>query len=121
MRLATLAIAAGVAAWGCAATSTAAKSAHVVDAPKPSGPDEIIIYEYKYVPSTLTVAVGTTVTWVNYDVAPHTATYRSFTDEAFDTGSMGANALYRHKFRTAGTYNYICVFHQGMRGSVVVQ
>ena len=121
MRLATLAIAAVVAAWGCASTSTGSKSAVIVKAPKPSSPEEIVIYEYKYVPSTLTVPVGTTVTWVNYDVAPHTATYRSFTDEAFDTGNMTANALYRHKFRTAGTYGYICVYHQGMRGTVVVQ
>jgi hypothetical protein len=47
--------------------------------------------------------------------------YVSLMFEAFDTGNMGAQALYRHKFRTAGTYGYICVYHQGMRGTVVVQ
>lgn len=121
MRLAILAIAAVAAASGCASTSTATKSAKVVDAPKPSNPEEIIIYEYKFVPANLTVPVGTTVTWINYDVAPHTATYRSFGDEAFDTGNMGAMQIYRHQFRTAGSYDYMCVYHQGMRGTVVVQ
>ena len=118
MRLAIVAIAAVVVASGCA---TATKSPKLVDTPKPSNPDEIVIYEYKFIPASLTVPVGTTVTWINYDVAPHTATYRSFTEEAFDTGNLGASQLYRHKFRTAGSYDYICVYHQGMRGTVVVQ
>ena len=120
MRLRILATAAVVVASGCTSTSTT-KPGRVVSAPKPSNPEEIIIYEYKFVPMTLTVPAGTTVTWINYDTAPHTATYRSFGDEAFDTGKIAANEVYRHKFRTAGTYDYICIFHQGMRGTVVVQ
>lgn len=121
MRPTIFAIAAVVVASACVSTSTGTKSATVIDAPKPSSPEEVIIYEYKFVPSNLTVPVGTTVTWINYDVAPHTATYRSFSEEAFDTGNLGASQLYRHKFRTAGSYDYICVYHQGMRGTVVVQ
>jgi plastocyanin len=104
---------------GCA--SATSKPVMIAEAPKPATPEDIIIYEYKFVPSTLTVPVGTTVTWTNYDIAPHTATYRSYSDEAFDTGNMGAQEIYRHKFRTAGTYDYICVYHQGMRGTIVVQ
>jgi plastocyanin len=34
---------------------------------------------------------------------------------------MGAAQIYSHKFRTPGTYDYLCVFHQGMRGTVVVK
>ena len=89
--------------------------------PTPTGPGEVIIYDYKYFPPTLTVPAGTKVTWRNRDVAPHTATYRSYGDEAFDSGSMGHLATFSNKFKTAGSYSYLCIFHQGMQGTVVVQ
>ena len=98
-----------------------AKSAAVLDAPAPRNDQEIVIWEFKYLPSVRTVPVGTTVTWVNHDIAPHTATYSSFGDEAFDSGNLMATQIFMHRFRTAGTYAYLCTLHQGMRGTVVVQ
>jgi plastocyanin len=80
-----------------------------------------VIYEYKFFPITLTVPAGTTVSWVNYDIALHTATHRTFGDEAFDSGNLGVTQIFRHRFRTPGTYDYLCVLHQGMRGTVIVQ
>ena len=86
------------------------------------GPNEVLIYDYKYFPPTLTVPVGTMVTWKNKDIAPHTVTHRSYTaEEAFDSESMGHLALFTHRFQAAGSFAYLCVYHQGMQGTVVVQ
>ena len=120
MRPATCVVAALVVALsGCSATAT--KNPRIVASPKPSNANEIVIYEYKFVPFALTVPAGTLVTWINHDIAPHTATRRSFDEEGFDSGSMGAAQLFSHRFRKAGTYDYLCVYHQGMRGTIVVQ
>ena len=40
--------------------------------PRPAAANEVIISDYKFLPKTLSVAVGTTVTWVNHDMARHT-------------------------------------------------
>ena len=122
MRLELLALAAVVVAFpGCVSTKPVSKSAAVLNAPAPTNDQEIVIWEFRYLPSVRTVPVGTTVTWVNHDVAPHTATYSSFGDEAFDSGNMMATQIFKHRFRTAGTYAYLCTLHQGMRGTVVVE
>jgi plastocyanin len=122
VRVATFAVAAVVAAgWACASAATATKNPRISKAPTPSSPEEVVIYEYKFIPFTITVPAGTTVTWVNYDIAPHTATHRSFGDEPFDSGNMGITQIFRHRFRTPGTYDYLCILHQGMRGTVVVK
>ena len=122
MRVATLAVTAvAFICAACATTATAVKNPQIHKAPTPSSPEEVVIYDYKFFSVTLTVPVGTTVTWVNYDIAPHNATYRSFSDEAFDSGNLSVTQLYRHRFRKAGSYDYLCTLHQGMRGTIVVQ
>ena len=91
------------------------------NAPKPSNPLEIVIYNYMYAPDTLTVNVGSTVTWINKDLAPHTVTHRSYGKDAFDSGNLMYDKLYTHTFRRPGQYDYICALHQGMQATVVVK
>jgi plastocyanin len=110
-----------VVASACASTSTASNNPRISKAPTPTNAEEVVIYEYKFVPFTLTVPAGTTVTWVNHDIAPHTATRRSFDDEPFDSGNLQDTQIFRHRFRKPGTYGYMCILHQGMRGTIVVQ
>jgi plastocyanin len=125
VRFETLTVAAVIAtlsACSRATTTTATKNkAEITAAPTPRNAEEVVIYNYKFIPPTLTVAVGKTVTWYNRDIAPHTATHRSFGDEAFDSGSLGHLATFSHTFRTPGSYPYLCIFHQGMMGTIVVQ
>lgn len=122
MRLAPFSVMAVVIAGSaCSATATATKNPQISAAPTPTTPEEVVIYNYRFVPNTLTVPAGTTVTWVNHDIAPHTATRQSFDDEPFDSGHIQDTQIYRHKFRKAGAYDYTCVLHQGMRGTIVVQ
>lgn len=87
----------------------------------PATPHEVLIYEYKFKPQALTVPRGTTVTWINRDTAPHTATRRSENDEPFDSGNMVFEAAFTHTFQSAGTFIYLCIYHPGMQGRVVVE
>lgn len=116
MRPVTFAVGVVVALSACSGASTQAAKG-----PVPAKANEVVISDYKFFPKTLTVPVGTTVTWVNHDNAPHTATHRTFSDEPFDTGDLGHHAAYVHTFKTAGRYDYLCVLHQGMQGTIVVQ
>ncbi|MEE9181236.1 MAG: plastocyanin/azurin family copper-binding protein, partial [candidate division NC10 bacterium] len=70
-----------------------------------------------YLPGTLTVVAGTTVTWVNQDLVIHTVT----SDVGlFDSGSMRPGDRFSFTFTTAGTFTYRCLPHEFMRGTVVV-
>lgn len=71
-----------------------------------------------YSPSPLTVAVGTTVTWVNNDTAPHNSTADNGN---FATGTISPGASASVKLTTAGSFVYHCTIHPGMVGTVVVQ
>ena len=74
-------------------------------------------------PASITINVGDTVTWVNNEDRPHTATAD---DGSFDSGTLELNGQFSHTFTTAGTFTYFCEFHggaggQGMSGTVIVQ
>lgn len=68
-------------------------------------------------PRTITVNAGGSVRFVNFGVAPHTATA---IDNSFDSGFMAKGDAYRHTFPTPGTFEYLCIYHPGMTGSVRV-
>jgi plastocyanin len=72
-----------------------------------------------YSPNPVTVASGTTVTWVNNDTIAHTST--SDSAGVFDTGTIAAGGRASFTFQSKGTFPYHCTFHRGMVGSVVVQ
>lgn len=74
---------------------------------------EVRIENFRYLPDTLTVAVGDTVAWINHDFVPHTATAE---DHSWDTGSIAADSTAVVVMQRAGTYPYLCTFHPVMRG-----
>jgi plastocyanin len=71
----------------------------------------------QFSPTSVTVGVGGTVTWLNNDGTKHTVTAD---DASFDSGTLIAGATFVHTFATAGTYAYGCNFHGNMRGTVIV-
>ena len=93
----------------------------IIPGPTPAHAHEVIIYQFTFKPQMLRVARGTTVTWVNRDTAPHTATRRAFDDGQFDSGFMGLEDRYSRAFPAAGTFDYLCIYHPGMQGTVVVE
>ncbi len=122
-----------LAACSSTATSSAAADGAVVQkkatvvsatpaAPLPStviqGKNVVGIENFNFVPQTLTVAVGTTVTWVNHDDIPHlvVSTVKKFTSQPLDTDDHFA-----FRFTQPGTYNYFCGLHPKMTATIIVQ
>jgi amicyanin len=66
----------------------------------------------------ITIKVGTTVTWVNDDDIPHTATS---TNKLFNSKVLDTNDKFSFTFTTPGTYEYFCALHPHMKGSIVVE
>jgi plastocyanin len=76
------------------------------------------IDNFVFGPQTLTVPVGTTVTWTNSDDIPHTSVS---TDGVFKSKVLDTDEKFSYKFDKAGTYPYYCTIHPKMTGTVVVQ
>ena len=78
-----------------------------------------------FVPETLTVSKGTTVTWTNGDSTLHTVTSGSpeagNSGSEFDSSYLAAGKTFQHPFNTAGTFDYYCTLHPFMKGKVVVR
>jgi predicted lipoprotein with Yx(FWY)xxD motif/plastocyanin len=87
-------------------------------APSPAaGAGSVTIADFSFTPGTLTVPVGTTVTWTNTGGAPHTVTAD---DGSFASATLAAGDTFSQTFDTAGTYAYHCSIHTQMVGTVVV-
>jgi plastocyanin len=78
---------------------------------------EAQIRDFAFAPATLSVPVGSTVTWQNTGEAPHTVTAD---DGSFDSDMIAAGGSWARTFDAVGTYRYVCAFHPGMEGVVEV-
>jgi len=77
-----------------------------------------------FIPSTVVITVGGTVTWDNTDNAAHTSssgTAADGPDGVFDSSLIMAGGSYSHTFDTAGTFDYFCMVHPWMQGTVIVE
>ena len=83
-----------------------------------ANPNEIVIENFSFEPATLTVNAGTTVTWVNHDDEPHTATA---TDKRFNSKTLDNGDRFSQEFKAPGTYNYYCALHPKMIGKIIVK
>ena len=70
-----------------------------------------------FAPKTVTIAAGDSVNWVwRSNGNPHEVAGRSIRDSGIRSGGT-----FRLTFRRAGRYGYVCSFHPGMVGTVVVR
>src|SRR5437660_5961741 len=79
---------------------------------------EVKIDNFSFGPTTLTVAVGTMVTWTNRDDIPHTVVSD---DKVFKSKVLDTDEKFSFTFTKPGTYPYFCSVHPKMTGKVVVQ
>ena len=77
----------------------------------------ITIDNFTFTPKDLTVAVGTTVKWVNHDDIPHTVVEKKTT---FRSKALDTDDSYSFTFTSAGTFDYFCGLHPHMVGKVIV-
>jgi plastocyanin len=71
-----------------------------------------------FTPADLSIAAGTTVTWVNSDATSHTSTSNA---AGWDSGIVAPGRQFSFLFQNAGTFPYHCAIHPGMVGTVVVR
>jgi amicyanin len=83
----------------------------------PVAGNAVTIDNFKFDPATLTVPVGSTVTWTNKDEEPHTIAAK---DGSFHSPTLDTKGTYSFTFTTPGSYDYICSIHPFMTGTVVV-
>jgi hypothetical protein len=82
----------------------------------PVAPAAVDIHDYAFAPKTMTVPVGTTVTWSNHDTDSHTVTGSGLKSKSF-----GKGGTYSYTFAKSGTFSYSCSLHPQMKGTVAVQ
>jgi plastocyanin len=82
------------------------------------GPNDVLMKNDLFAPATLSVAVGTTVTWTNQDYDLHTV---SSYDGLFESGPLDYHETFSFTFNKPGTYNYYCKPHPEMLGTIVVK
>jgi plastocyanin len=80
--------------------------------------NEITIDNFTFTPKELTVAVGTTVKWLNHDDIPHTVVEKKTT---FRSKALDTDDSYSFTFTSAGTFDYFCGLHPHMVGQVIVK
>jgi amicyanin len=111
------------AAVNAAKAADTSKSPNTANADAASGASsstvKVTISNYAFSPASLSVAVGTTVTWTNEDSVPHTVTVTSGPVK-FDSGLLQKGQSWSYTFKAAGTYSYYCSVHPDMKGSVTV-
>jgi plastocyanin len=76
-----------------------------------------------YIPATVSINAGDTVSWSNDDSAAHTVTSGSAADGPsgkFDSSLLIAGGTFEHTFDSSGTEDYYCMVHPWMTGSVKV-
>ena len=117
------AAAAKAAAEAEAAAAAAGPETHIVETAMGSGAPGCETSNACYLPEDITINAGDTVKWDNVDTAAHTVTGGSPADGpsgAFDSSLLMAGMPYSFTFDDAGYYDYFCMVHPWMVGSVTV-
>ena len=85
---------------------------------------DIEIREFAFHPVEITLNAGDTVTWTNRDSVRHTVTSEGTGEKELNSGYLGNKPwddTYSHTFNEPGTYNYYCIVHPSMKGTIIVQ
>ena len=105
----------GAAAPALAAPAPATKPAEAAASLKPI---EVDVKDNLFAPATIHAKVGQKITWNLRGQVPHTVTATQ--GAKFDSGALAPGASFSYTTKKAGTIAYLCSFHQGMTGQIVV-
>jgi plastocyanin len=103
------------AATTAATTAATAAETSPATAAQPAG---VVMKDFMFVPMSLTVKAGSTVTWTNQDGEPHTV----ISDTGlFRSAALDTNDRFSFRFDQPGTYHFVCSIHPRMVGTIVVK
>lgn len=106
---------------GSGSTSIAPSSAPsttMSSAPAAAGAKTVDVKNFMFSPMSLTVPVGTKVTWKFEDTTAHTV---KADDGSFSSSPLSNGQTYSFTFTKAGTFSYICSIHPNMKATITVQ
>src|ERR1044071_9876011 len=83
-----------------------------------AAPTAVEIHDMRFEPAVLTIAAGTTVTWLNEDGSPHTVTDQG---RVFRSAALDTKDRFSYTFATPGEFTYYCTLHPMMVGKIVVK
>ena len=101
------------------ARNIAALGNMVLASNNPATPENVIrIANFTFAPPTLTVHVGSSVTWKNQDDIVHVVKEK---DGAFASDALDTDGTFSHLFGQVGIVDYFCAIHPQMTGKIVVE
>jgi plastocyanin len=105
---------------GVASDSNSSSSATTAaSSGQPQGPSTAVeIIDFAFSPETVTVKVGSAITWTNGDGFAHSV---KSADGSFVSQDLQQGQSYASTFTTPGSYAYVCGIHNSMTGTVVVE
>jgi len=80
--------------------------------------NEVKIDNFVFNPAELTIAVGTTVKFVNHDDIPHSVVDKN---KAFRSKALDTDDSFSFTFANAGSFDYFCGLHPHMTGKIIVK
>ncbi|WP_328782280.1 cupredoxin family copper-binding protein [Streptomyces canus] len=81
---------------------------------------QVAMKGYAFAPASLSVPAGSTVTWTNYDTAPHDVKTTSG-PLAIHSPMLDKGESWSFTFTTAGAYGYVCTVHPDMTAGITVR
>jgi plastocyanin len=85
----------------------------------PVGGNSVAIKNFAFAPASLSVTVGTRVTWTNQDSDAHTVTSAG-SGGPLNSTALSTGGTFSFTFTKAGTYRYLCTIHPFMTAIVTV-
>ncbi len=87
------------------------------------GANEVFMQSSSFSPASKTVAMGTTIKWINKVNATHNVISGTSGSPSglFNSGDKGLNGEFTFTFTQAGTFPFFCSHHSGMTGTIIVQ
>jgi plastocyanin len=90
--------------------------------PDDAGIQVVGIQNFAFVPSIVSVPEGTEVVWVNCEPSgtPGSSHTSTSDDDLWSSPLLSRGEIYRRDFEDAGSYDYHCIPHPFMEGTVVI-
>jgi plastocyanin len=108
----------------CGCTSSGPSASPATTQTQVPGTMTVNIENFAFIPASITVPKGTTVTWVNQDTTDHQivndAQGSIGQGTLFTSNSLQKGAQFSFRFDTPGTYPYHCSIHPSMKATVIV-
>ncbi len=98
--------------------TTKSMTLHAKAAEQPPSAMEVKVQNFAFAPPTLTVPVGTQVTWINKDDTVHNIVDKN---KAFKSKALDTDEKFSYTFDKPGTFSYFCALHPQMKGTVEVK